>query len=310
MSREQEPLSDFSVQRNADIWFQFDPANMQESRAEHQMHLAALYAIDADHPDITEMVTRLQDKSDPLLARMLVRSTVEVAYDKYALAVDLLTGLKTQEEYERWLTSTYGKPQDGEQRAPHRKKQSFTCLRGDLNNFKKINDRLGEDIGDEVLQASGEEIMGNLRVGDHIIAVRNHRGGDETLIAAAGFTPEQARGFWKRLYTSQLDKVRRQQQIWRSIEDALAERPEDEPASISARNEVTRVEGEDIVLKRRILEVNDRAICEIRELAIIDLGYSFGEPDSLEDIAAISERADRHKQKTKDATRTRIEAYR
>ncbi len=60
----------------------------------------------------------------------------------------------------------------------YRKKQRFTVMISDIDNFKNINDTLGHMIGDKLLQGVGNRIKDSLRSSDTIARM----GGDEFLL--------------------------------------------------------------------------------------------------------------------------------
>ncbi len=67
----------------------------------------------------------------------------------------------------------------------------------DIDNFKRINDTCGHEIGDDVLRRVGEVLRATL--GEHAFAARH--GGEEFLLVLPGLDREQAR--------ARLDDLRR-----------------------------------------------------------------------------------------------------
>lgn len=65
-----------------------------------------------------------------------------------------------------------------------REKQSFALLTMDLNRFKEINDTLGHEAGDTVLQAAAVQVRGCLRESDTVARM----GGDEFAVLLATAT--------------------------------------------------------------------------------------------------------------------------
>ncbi len=65
----------------------------------------------------------------------------------------------------------------------------------DLDNFKRVNDRLGHAAGDEVLRDVAHTMRTNLRAGDSIYRV----GGEEILVVLPGTTQADALGVAERL---------------------------------------------------------------------------------------------------------------
>ena len=69
----------------------------------------------------------------------------------------------------------------------HQRKGGFTLLNIDLNGFKAVNDTLGHDAGDALLQHVGEKLVHSVRGSDLVSRV----GGDEYLILLERITDEE-----------------------------------------------------------------------------------------------------------------------
>lgn len=68
-------------------------------------------------------------------------------------------------------------------------KNNFAVLYLDLNDFKRINDEYGHDVGDKALKSFTEKIVGVLR-SEYDIVIRMH--GDEFVIILPGSSRNQA----------------------------------------------------------------------------------------------------------------------
>ena len=64
----------------------------------------------------------------------------------------------------------------------------MACLFLDFDHFKRINDTLGHDAGDQLLQAIAQRLIGAVRESDTVARL----GGDEFVIVLPGLGPEQA----------------------------------------------------------------------------------------------------------------------
>jgi diguanylate cyclase (GGDEF)-like protein len=96
--------------------------------------------------------------------------------------VDPLTGLFNRNALDQRLGELHGQPTgDG-------KGDSHALLLCDLDNFKRVNDRLGHAAGDAVLQDVANTMRSVLRAGDSIYRV----GGEEILVVAPGATKADA----------------------------------------------------------------------------------------------------------------------
>ncbi|HEX6688802.1 MAG TPA: diguanylate cyclase [Solirubrobacterales bacterium] len=102
--------------------------------------------------------------------------------------LDPLTGLLNRTALEQRLGELDGQPtrEDG---------PAHALLLCDLDNFKRVNDRLGHAVGDEVLREVSYTMRTNLRGGDSIYRV----GGEEILVVLPGATKDDALGVAERL---------------------------------------------------------------------------------------------------------------
>ena len=75
------------------------------------------------------------------------------------LTRDAMTGLLNADAFDRRVEDAMG-------RAGRRRKASVAIIRIDLNEFRRINDRYGRDVGDEVLRSAGRRIRGAIRTFD------------------------------------------------------------------------------------------------------------------------------------------------
>ena len=85
------------------------------------------------------------------------------------LNTDYLTGICNRRELDGYIKAKIRKRSDG---------PAFSAILIDLNDFKKINDRFGHDIGDEALKDAVQIISGSLRQDDFVARY----GGDEFMV--------------------------------------------------------------------------------------------------------------------------------
>jgi diguanylate cyclase (GGDEF)-like protein len=103
--------------------------------------------------------------------------------------LDPLTGLFNRSALEQRLGELEGQPTSEEDGISH------ALLLCDLDNFKRVNDRLGHAAGDTVLQEVAYTMRTSLRAGDSIYRV----GGEEILVVLPGATQPDAVGIAERL---------------------------------------------------------------------------------------------------------------
>jgi len=103
--------------------------------------------------------------------------------------LDPLTGLFNRNALDQRLSELDGQPTSREAGDSH------ALLLCDLDNFKRVNDRLGHAAGDAVLQDVAYTMRSVLRAGDSIYRV----GGEEILVVLPGATEADAVGVAERL---------------------------------------------------------------------------------------------------------------
>lgn len=89
---------------------------------------------------------------------------------------DALTGLANRRELEKWMNIEISRSL--------RETLPLSCLYLDVDYFKKINDKYGHDIGDQVLQEIATVMLETVRIGD-IVA---RYGGEEFVMILPGIT--------------------------------------------------------------------------------------------------------------------------
>ncbi len=111
----------------------------------------------------------------------------QLALSNRLAAIDELTGLFNRRFLDLYLVK--------EANRARRYREVFSVLFLDVDDFKRINDRHGHEVGDQVLAALAHEIQGLLRRED--FAARY--GGEEFLVVLPHTDEEGARGFASRL---------------------------------------------------------------------------------------------------------------
>ena len=104
-------------------------------------------------------------------------------------ATDPLTGLYNRRHFNEVLEKYFAESL--------RYNKDLTCIMCDLDGYKKLNDTLGHQFGDKILQVTAKIITWNLRVMD--IAARY--GGDEFVILLPHATAELAISVGERIHT-------------------------------------------------------------------------------------------------------------
>jgi diguanylate cyclase (GGDEF)-like protein/PAS domain S-box-containing protein len=94
---------------------------------------------------------------------------------RYVAYHDILTGLPNRKSFYETIDHAMVEQNSVTQENRHGRKRLWALLFLDLDRFKNINDSLGHEVGDKILQAVARRIKGCLRKSDHIFRL----GGDE-----------------------------------------------------------------------------------------------------------------------------------
>lgn len=167
-------------------------------------------------------------------------------------ARDSLTGLYNRRHFGELLGQFFAEAR--------RYNTDLTCMMIDLDNFKRVNDTLGHQVGDRLLQLTARAIQESIRESD--VAVRY--GGDEFLVMLPRTTPADAQMSAKRILSRFHKDVsaRIPDASVASISIGLASREQDQPPSGEA---LVRLADEALYLakaggKDRIMVVRPLAV--------------------------------------------------
>jgi diguanylate cyclase (GGDEF)-like protein len=169
------------------------------------------------HNQLVKLNAELED-------RVLQRTTeLERANELLAemAARDSLTGLYNRRHFGNLLTQLFAEAT--------RYDTDLTCMMFDLDNFKRVNDSLGHQTGDRLLQLTAEVIRQTIRDSD--IAVRY--GGDEFVLMLPQTSLSDARAFAERLLAAFRVELMKDlpEAIVSSLSIGLASRGEHHPIS-------------------------------------------------------------------------------
>ncbi len=118
--------------------------------------------------------TQLRQKRYAERLREQVEQSLELAL------VDPLTGLNNRRYLETQLANLL--------KSMDRRPEPLTLLVFDIDNFKRINDTYGHDVGDEVLKGFGARLRDSVRIGDVLCRL----GGEEFVLLMPGLDETQA----------------------------------------------------------------------------------------------------------------------
>jgi diguanylate cyclase (GGDEF)-like protein len=106
----------------------------------------------------------------------------------------------------------------------------LTCMMIDLDNFKRVNDTLGHQTGDDLLRLTAEIIRGSIRESD--VAVRY--GGDEFAVLLPRTSPTEARASAERILARFREDIadKLPEASIASLSIGLVSREQDQPASV------------------------------------------------------------------------------
>ena len=128
----------------------------------------------SNHPQYSDIASQIWDmqKFLVIIGMLLVMLERRVASNDWYAFHDHLTGLPNRRLFEDRLASAILNSQRNQTRT--------ALLMIDLNGFKQINDSLGHDIGDELLQHISRSLRNAIRTPDTLARL----GGDEFIIIA------------------------------------------------------------------------------------------------------------------------------
>ncbi|MFQ5502825.1 MAG: diguanylate cyclase, partial [Phycisphaerae bacterium] len=140
--------------------------------------------------ELAESHTKLVNLNAELEERVKQRTgALEEANKRFRemAARDSLTGLYNRRHFNDLLSQLFAESS--------RYQTDLTCMMLDLDNFKRVNDTLGHQVGDQLLRMTSNVIQQSIRESD--IPVRY--GGDEFVVLLPRTTPEDARASAERI---------------------------------------------------------------------------------------------------------------
>ncbi|HWL94319.1 MAG TPA: diguanylate cyclase [Phycisphaerae bacterium] len=173
-------------------------------------------ALQETHGNLMRLNSELEER---VLKRTEALEQANVRFKELA-AKDSLTGLYNRRHFNELLAQLFAEST--------RYRTDLTCMMIDLDNFKRVNDSLGHQIGDDLLKMTSTVIQESIRESD--VAVRY--GGDEFIVLMPQTAPEDAQASAERIidrFRSTLQKRLPEASI-ASLSIGLANRACDLPA--------------------------------------------------------------------------------
>jgi len=197
-------------------------ARVVEKRRDEFGDLAKAFNTMADR--LSESHDQLVQQSEELEDRVRQRTTALEEANRQLREVaarDSLTGLYNRRHFNDILGQLFAESM--------RYNTELTCVMLDLDNFKQVNDTLGHQTGDQLLQLTAEVIKRNIRESD--VAVRY--GGDEFAILMPQTSPRDAQASAERVLARFRQDVTKDlpEATIASISIGMASRDGDQPQS-------------------------------------------------------------------------------
>lgn len=140
-------------------------------------------ALEESHGNLTRLNSELEER---VKKRTEALEQANRRFRELA-ARDSLTGLYNRRHFNDLLTQLFAESM--------RYHTDLTCMMIDLDNFKRVNDSLGHQVGDNLLRMTAKVIQQSIRIAD--VAVRY--GGDEFVVLLPQTSPEDARASAERI---------------------------------------------------------------------------------------------------------------
>jgi diguanylate cyclase (GGDEF)-like protein len=207
--------------------------------------------------DITFKDAYEQEKTTDNIKAAQAETAKEVAALKDEATHDMLTGALNRRGAVDIIKGLISKSEQG-------KASEVLTILIDIVNFKKINDLIGYDIGDEVLVETFRELHELLRNTDKKNLARY--GGDEVLAIIEGLGQADSHAVLARLAAAQDDKIdsQRHANAWGKIcQIKLAS----SPFAASVRPYDVVIGNKNV--RRMHLVVNGEVVCQLRDLCIL-----------------------------------------